>query len=132
MLIFNTKGKVVNVSKSTKDFLDYIETKKVTDDFTKKIDSEVALARQNREWMVEYMKTLVHDMDIRNEAKAEGIEIGISQGISDSIMEFLGEHGDIPQNLKDRICQEEDIEKLKQWNKLSARVSSIEEFVEKI
>ena len=74
------------------------------------------------------MKTLVHDMDVRN----EGIAIGISQGIADSIIEFLNEYGEVPQSLKDRIYAQKDVSLLKQWNKLSAKVSSIEEFMEKM
>ena len=156
ILIFNAKGKYVNVSKPIADFLKYLETKKVTDEFTRQLDNEVVLARQNREWMVEYMKTLVHDMDVKNEGIAigmerglkvgisqgieqgisqgitQGISQGITQGISDSIIEFLSEYGEVPQSLKDKIYAQKDVSLLKQWNKLSAKVSSIEEFMEKM
>ena len=72
ILIFNTKGKYVNVPDKVKEFLDYIETKKSTNTFTDKIDIAVNKARQNKEWRLEYMKTLLHDMDVR----LEGEEIG--------------------------------------------------------
>ena len=44
------------------------------------MDSDVAEARQNREWMVEYMKTLVHDMDVMNEGIAKGRAQGRDEG----------------------------------------------------
>lgn len=57
---------------------------------------------------------------------------GVSQGISDTIIEFLSEYGTVPESVKERIIAERDIDMLKQWNKLAARASSIEEFVEKM
>lgn len=61
-----------------------------------------------------------------------GVSEGMAQGISDSIIEFLSEYGEVPESLKDRINNENDIDVLKAWNKLLARVSSVEEFMEKM
>lgn len=72
ILLFNTKGSRVNVPIKVKEFFDYIETRKSTNDFTDKLDVAVRKARQNKEWRLEYMKTLLHDMDVRFEGKAEG------------------------------------------------------------
>ena len=63
--------------------------------------------------------------------KVEG-EQGKAQGITNTIIEFLSKHGTVPENIKERIIAENDIDILKQWNKLAARASSIEEFVEKM
>ncbi len=63
---------------------------------------------------------------------AQGLSQGIAQGISDTIIEFLSEYGTVPENVKERIIAEDDIDILRQWNKLAARASSIEEFVEKM
>ena len=63
---------------------------------------------------------------------SQGLSQGIAQGISDTIIEFLSEYGTVPENVKERIIAEDDIDILRQWNKLAARVSSIEEFVEKM
>ncbi len=76
VLFFNTKGKTVNVSKKTADLLRYMETKQITDEFTKRLEDDVFKARQNKEWMVEYMKTYVWEMDARNEGREEGREEG--------------------------------------------------------
>ena len=42
------------------------------DEYTKKLQNSVAMARHNRKWRVEYMKTFVHDMDVRREGRLEG------------------------------------------------------------
>ena len=63
---------------------------------------------------------------------SQGLSQGIAQGISDTIIEFLSEYGTVPENVKERIIAEDDIDILRQWNKLAARASSIEEFVEKM
>ena len=34
------------------------------------------MARMNKEWRVEYMKTYFHDIDVRDEGREEGIEQG--------------------------------------------------------
>ena len=74
LLLFNTKGNRVNVPVKVKEFLDYIETKKSTNSFTDKVDAAVNKARQNKEWRLEYMKTLLHDMDVRAEGEEKGRE----------------------------------------------------------
>ncbi|MBP3620201.1 MAG: Rpn family recombination-promoting nuclease/putative transposase [Lachnospiraceae bacterium] len=80
ILIYNTKGTVVNVSPEVYIFLCYIEDGKMRDEYTKRLNSSVAMARYNRKWRVEYMKTFVHDMDVRREGRIEGIELGKSFG----------------------------------------------------
>ena len=72
ILIYNTKGTVVNVDKDTENFLRYIETGRVSDDYTEGLEQAVLVARCNKEWRVEYMKTFIHDADV----KREGIAIG--------------------------------------------------------
>lgn len=72
VLFFNTKGKTINVSKKVADLLRYMETRQITDEFTKRLEDEVFKARQNKEWMVEYMKSFVWEMDARNEGREEG------------------------------------------------------------
>ena len=62
--------------------------------------------------------------DAKNEGKIEGkIE---------SVLELLEEFGVIPEELKETILRETNLEKIKEWHKLAAKVSSIEEFTEKV
>lgn len=78
ILIYNTKGTVVNVSPEVLNFLRYIEEGEIEDEYTMRLHSSVAMARHNRKWRVEYMKTFVHDIDVRREGRMEGIELGES------------------------------------------------------
>lgn len=79
ILIFNTKGTNVNVTREVKEFLEYVETGKVTNEFLKKLNLEVKKVRQNKEWRLEYMKTWIRDMELRE----EGIEKGAIKGQTD-------------------------------------------------
>ena len=106
------------------NLLNYIESKQISDDFTRRLDDEVAMVRENKEWMVEYMKTLVHDMDVRNEGRAEGR--------AEVIISFLEDYGEVPEYLKAQIYSETDINIIKKWVKLSSAVSSVAEFEEKM
>lgn len=124
ILFFNTKGTNINVSESVANLLNYIESKQISDDFTRRLDDEVAMVRENKEWMVEYMKTLVHDMDVRNEGRAEGR--------AEVIISFLEDYGEVPEYLKAQIYSETDINIIKKWVKLSTAVSSVTEFEEKM
>ncbi len=117
ILLFNTKGSRVNVPSKVKEFFDYIETKRSTNDFTDKLDVAVKKARQNKEWRLEYMKTLLHDMDVRIEGRIEGrIELLVTQIIKklqkgksvNEIAEELEESIDYIQKICD-IAVREDI-----------------------
>ena len=57
---------------------------------------------------------------------------GKLEGKIEAIMELLEEFGVIPDKLKEMILKETDLEKLKKWHKLAAKVNSIEEFTEKM
>ena len=74
------------------------------------------------------MKTLVHDMDVMN----EGIAKGRAEGKAEVIISFLEDQGEVPEDLRTRIYSENDMNRLKRWVKLSASVSSVDEFEEKM
>ena len=57
---------------------------------------------------------------------------GVAKGMAVAILELLEEYGTISETLKEKISAEEDLEVLKKWHKLAAKVSSIEEFTEKM
>lgn len=75
----------------------------------------------------------------REEGKAEGITIGreegktvgIAIGKAEDILELLADAGTVPEALRERILGETDLDTLKKWVKLAARVESIDEFKEK-
>ncbi len=89
ILIYNTKGTVCNVDKNTENFLRYIETGEICDDYTEGLEHSVSRARCNKEWRVEYMKTFCHDADVRREGIEIGKEIGMSQGQDKKLVEIV-------------------------------------------
>ena len=58
----------------------------------------------------------------------DGVALGQAKGMAEGIIDLLSDYGDISEELKNRIYAETDLDVLKRWHKLSARVSSIEEF----
>lgn len=88
-VFFNTKGTKGDISEQAKVLLDYIDRSVTNDEFTKSLEKEVEKVRKNEMWRREYMKTLLHDEEIRQEGKKEGIEEGIRLFILDNIEENI-------------------------------------------
>lgn len=70
--------------------------------------------------------------DLYNDGILEGEMKGKIEGKIGTILDFLSDYGIVPDSLKDKISSEKDIEVLRKWIKLSARVSSVEEFEQKM
>ena len=62
------------------------------------------------------------------EGKAEGKQEGRLETNKENIIDLLSDYGSVSQHLNEKIYSQEDVEILKKWVKLSARVNSIEEF----
>lgn len=62
----------------------------------------------------------------------DGVSEGKIEGMVLSILDFLSDYVIVSDSLKDKISSESDIEVLRKWTKLSARVSSVEEFEQKM
>ena len=112
-MIFNTKGNTINVSKETYDFLKYIETNVVSDEYTERLSRDVSKARQNKEWRVEYMKTLLHDMDVRREGREEGREEGRKEEKRCVVINMLRKGMDILDICELAECSEEYVEEVR-------------------
>lgn len=72
--------------------------------------------------------------DAWEDGKSEGLTEGLSEGLSVSrevILDLLGEHGKVSEELRARICAESDKETLKRWTKLAAKAESLEVFASK-
>lgn len=61
----------------------------------------------------------------------DGRTEGLVKGKTDSVLELLEELGNVPEDLRETIQKETDLEKLKAWHKISAKAESMEEFREK-
>lgn len=63
---------------------------------------------------------------------AEGKAAGLAEGKADSIFELLEECGTVPESLRKQIYEQKDAKVLTRWLRLSAKVSSVEEFMEQM
>ena len=51
---------------------------------------------------------------------------------AESIKDFLSDLGTIPENISKQIDNETDLDTLRRWMKLAAKLDSIEAFIEKM
>ena len=89
----NAKGVRGGLSDDAKSFLDYLISKKVSNnEFVKRLDDAVKNARKHEEWRKEYMTLLMKEQEKFDEGLKQGIEQGIEQGI-DALVKALRKLG---------------------------------------
>jgi len=94
-IFLNANGKLDDISRELKAFLDYVAGIKSEDSFVKKLDAAVKAAKKNREWRHEYMTLLMRDQENIEKGRLEGraleiIETGYEFQISEKdILERL-------------------------------------------
>lgn len=130
-IFLSTKGKnAAEVPEELVHFLGYMENSTdafmatVTDDSIHKLHNKVKKLKRARTLEARYM-TFEELLESRENA-------GKSIGKAEAILELLEDYGSIPSQLKDTIFSEKNPETLKKWHKLAARVTSIEDFIEKM
>lgn len=94
------------------------------DEYIRHIQEKIRSIKGSRKMEEQFM--ILEEMlrDERAEGKAEGK--------AEAILELLEELGTIPEAVQNRIMNESDMEVLKKWHKLSARVNTLEEFLKKM
>ena len=96
--------------------MEYIETGCACDDYTKRLSKDVAIARRNREWRVEYMKTLLHDSDVRREGREEGREEGRAEEKQRFVQYLLSQNMPSSEICAIAQCDEEFVRKVIDMN----------------
>ena len=70
---------------------------------------------------------------VRQEGYDEGYDNGKCKGIvvgkKEDILEVLADLGDVPIELQEKISSQTDLQQLKRWLKLAAKVESLEDFI---
>ena len=86
-----------------------------------------------RERMDEVMGGKIWELpsDRIREEKATERAAGKTEGKAEDILDLLSDLGEVPQELKDELYAEKDVQELKRLLKLAAKARSIEEFCEK-
>ena len=54
--------------------------------------------------------------------------ISKAEGKAESILELLEDLGEIPEELKEKVMSQRNMEVLKKWHKIAAKVESLEKF----
>lgn len=73
-IFFNFTCRLEDIPEKLKALYDYIATGKAESKLTEKLEEAVERARRNQKWRSEYMKELLHEEDIKEEALAQGRE----------------------------------------------------------
>jgi len=99
------------------------------DSFVENLQKAVSEIKQSRRMGERYMLTELLMQDERRAGREEGRIEGRIVGHRESVLEFLTELGSVPKELQETISRETDLEQLKCWAKLAARVESLDQFV---
>ncbi|MGN8921844.1 Rpn family recombination-promoting nuclease/putative transposase [Lachnospiraceae bacterium HCP28S3_F9] len=102
------------------------------DDFVEKLQNTIRRIKSNREMEERFMIFEEMLRDERAEGKAEGIAEGKAEAVLEMLLELMSNLGEIPDELRNRITSEKDLETLKKWHRLAARSESLDEFLEKM
>ena len=102
------------------------------DDFVEKLQNTIRRIKSNREMEERFMIFEEMLRDERAEGKAEGIAEGKAEAVLEMLLELMKDLGEIPDELRNRITSEKDLETLKKCHRLAARSESLDEFWEKM
>ena len=102
------------------------------DDFVEKLQNTIRRIKSNREMEERFMIFEEMLRDERAEGKAEGIAEGKTEAVLEMLLELMKDLGEIPDELRNRITSEKDLETLKKWHRLAARSESLDVFLEKM
>ena len=98
------------------------------DDFVEKLQNTIRRIKSNREMEERFM---IFEEMLRDE-RAEGKAEGKTEAVLEMLLELMNDLGEIPDELRNRIASEKDLETLKKWLRLAARSESLDEFLEKM
>lgn len=104
----------------------------VTDEATQRLHDCVQHIKTLPEVRANYMTLEDYIYYERKDALKEGKEMGRREMQVENILELLADYGDVPDSVREKITAEESEEQLAKWFKLASRVTSVEEFVEKM
>lgn len=71
------------------------------------------------------------DAFVREEGKAEGMEVGKAVGKADAVLQLLNVRGAVPKELEQVIRAQRDLEILNDWHLTAAEVESVDDFVKR-
>lgn len=102
------------------------------DSFIRKIQKSMEDIRSSREMEEKFMLLEELLKDERVEGRAEGRAEGKALGKAESILLLLQDSGMIPDELRSKILEEQDMDILSKYLKLAARAESVAEFMKEM
>lgn len=88
-IVVNTKGHIGEISQDFKDFINAVNGKFDSTEFSAKIKSEVDDIKHNKKWRREYMTLYMHEQDLIRKSKAEGRAEGMTEATDLAIKNML-------------------------------------------
>ena len=130
-IFLSTKGTNTDeVSEALIKFLKYVgadlnnSTEDFGDEFVERLQKTVNDIKQSRRMEERYMLTSLLMQDERRAGRIEGRK--------STILESLSEFGNVPKELRLKIVNEDNENKLKCWARLVVKVTSIDQFLEEM
>lgn len=132
-ILLSTRGE--NDSEVPEDlvnFLKYVRDPEAPapkeDEFVSDIERQIDAIKRNRDWEAKFV--LLEEM--MEEERAQGEAKGMARGKAEYILAIIKTHGDIPDDIRERILNEKDLKLLDQWFSLALSVKNVDEFLSKM
>ncbi len=111
-------------------FLKYMEES--TDAYVAEVTEESIIQLHERVTELKKRRELEARFMTGEELMRQRERKGRLAGRAESILELLEDCGAVPESLKEQIGEQKDIGVLTRWHKLSAKVDSVEQFMEQM
>ena len=130
-IFLNTKGKNdEEVPAELVHFLRYMEQS--TDEYVSGVTEQSIIQLHEQVTELKKWRELEARFMTGEELMQQRERKGRIEGKADSIFELLEECGTVPESLRKQIYEQKDAKVLTRWLRLSAKVSSVEEFMEQM
>ncbi len=127
-----TKGTEGNPPENLRALLHYMEhtsRENAKTESLQKLHEMVTAVKRDGKVGLAYMKSYEIEERILRKGREQGLAEGKAAGFAESILDLLGELGDIPDSLQETIAAQKDEATLRAWHKLAAKAESVEEFI---
>ena len=88
-MIVTTKGTVGEICDDLKELLVYLDEGRASGDYTRQLDDAVKGVKSSEERRHEYMVMMIREMELKEEARAEGWTEGVDQNRVESIRNLM-------------------------------------------
>ena len=138
-IFLSTCGRVrQGVSEGLVQFLRFVKAdlresqEEFENDFVKQLQASVKKVKSSREMEERFMVLEEMLKDERAEGINQGITQGIARGTAESLLGLLEAKGTVPEELKNKVLSEPDLDCLRTWHRIAIHASSVQQFMAEI